>query len=282
MPQRVTEKRKREFIASLKGLGGSCINSRLIRALDWEEDFYWKVQEALIEQSAIVPGRGQGGSVRLTSAEAGTNIDGSVVLEVVPSEDYGTSIEDASVPLPDPTRRRRATERPLYGPIKEAMEAKWIGRFGFENVIVEETHSRGSRATGGTFTRPDITVAGMRSYVFLPKRLEIITFEIKPAESVDIMGVLEAVAHREAAHRAYVVYAIGRSAFDSAAEVERISELAQKFGIGVVLTEEPGDASTWEIALEAVRHEPDPARLDRFLGDLPSETMKNQIHRWRG
>src|SRR5690349_7840942 len=105
MPQRVTEKRKKEFIASLKGLGGSCINSRLVKALEWDEDFYWKVQEALIEQGVIVPGRGQGGSVRLTAAEAGTDIDEPGVIEVAPFQEDGDVVVGISAPPLEPARR---------------------------------------------------------------------------------------------------------------------------------------------------------------------------------
>lgn len=277
MPERVTANRLTEFIDCLQAIGGSCGNGRLREALKWEEDFYWKVQGKLIEQGRIVPGRGRGGSIRLTGAESGSQTEASqpaaedVALPATVDEQHQES---------NGRRRRRSVERPLYDPIKTAVENHWIARFGFDHVLVEETHSRGSKDTGGTFTRPDITVAGIRRYVFLPPRLEIITFEIKPADAVGIMGVLEAIAHREAAHRSYVMYAVGRTTFDSSAEAERISELAQKFGVGVVLTEDPAAVDTWEILLESIRHEPDPARLDRFLGDLPSDSMKSQLQRW--
>ena len=65
------------------------------------------------------------------------------------------------------------------------------------------------------------TAAGVRRYVFLSKRLEIVTFEIKPAESISIMAVLEAIAHREACHRAYVIYATSRAKFEIASESDR-------------------------------------------------------------
>ena len=42
------------------------------------------------------------------------------------------------------------------------------------------------------------------------------------------MGVLEAIAHGESAHRAYVIYATSRAEFDVAPEGERIMELAGK------------------------------------------------------
>jgi hypothetical protein len=172
-------------------------------------------------------------------------------------------------------------ERDLYTPMKQNIQAKWIKRFAFDQVLVEETHSQGSRNTGGTFTRPDITVAGIRRYVYLPKRLEIVTFEIKPEEAVNITGVLEALAHKEGAHRSYVIYSVARTVFDEAVESERILELSQKYGIGVVLAENPEAVETWEMVLDAARHEPDPARLDRFLGDLPSESMKKTLSKWK-
>ena len=47
------------------------------------------------------------------------------------------------------------------------------------------------------FARPDITAVGIRRYGYLPKRREVVTFEIKSVEAVNIMGILKAVAHRE-------------------------------------------------------------------------------------
>jgi hypothetical protein len=166
--------------------------------------------------------------------------------------------------------------------LKASIEGKWINRFALDDVLVDETHSRGSKDTGGTFTRPDITAVGFRSYVYLPKRLEIVTFEIKPAEAISIMGVLEAIAHREAAHRAYVMFATSRVNFEIESEGERITELAQQYGVGIVLTEKPDDVDSWEIMLDAIRHEPDPGRLDRFLADLPGDNMKKQLSKWKG
>ena len=259
MPERVTAGRIKDFISCLEKAGGSSGNGRLRAALGWDEEFYWRVQGKLVEQGTIVPGRGKGGSVRLTAAEHEPD-----PADCVDQQQSGD----------------RQAERPLYEPIKSGIESKWIQRFGFDDVSVEETHSRGSRKTGGTFTRPDITVVGVRRYVFLSKRLEVITFEIKTRQTIGILGILEAVAHREAAHRSYVMFPTSRANFETSAEGERIMELAQKYGIGIVLTERPEDVGTWEIAIDSLRHEPDPARLDRFLGDLPNETLKKQIHKW--
>jgi hypothetical protein len=245
-----------EFIVALEKMGRSSGNGRLRQELGWDEDFYWKVQGRLIGEGRLVAGRGKGGSVRLTE---------------IPAAASGTDTPPAT-----------AKEKNLYAPLKASIEGKWIKRFALDDVLVDETHSRGSKDTGGTFSRPDITAVGFRSYVYLTKRLEIVTFEIKPAESVSIMGILEAIAHREAAHRSYVMYATSRVKFEAAIEFERITELAQKYGVGIVLTEKPDDVESWEIMVDAIRHEPDPARLDRFLADLPGDNMKKELSKWKG
>jgi hypothetical protein len=281
MPERVTANRVAEFVAHLQELGGSSGNVRLREALGWDNEFYWKVQGKLVEDGRIVPGRGKGGSVRFTATESGQTVSADANTGRAHGSDNGKAgkHEELSESLAN-LRRRNTAERAFYQPIKETLEATWVQRYGFDEFRVEETHSQGSKQTGGTFTRPDLTVAGIRRYVFLPKRLEIITFEIKPPDSVGIMGVLEAIAHKEAAHRSYVIYVLSRTDFERAGEAERIIELAQKYGVGLIITENPGDVETWEILLDAIRHEPDPARLDRFLGDLPSEALKKQLHKW--
>lgn len=165
MPEKVTQKRLNEFLTALEQAGGSSGNGSLRKGLDWDEEFYWKVQGQLIENGQIVPGRGKGGSVRLTKAEA----------------------ESSSLP------NENIREADLYVPLKASIEKKWINKFGIDDVLVEDTHARGGKKTGGKFTRPDITAAGIRKYRYLPKRLEILTFEVKPSDSVDVIGV-EAIA----------------------------------------------------------------------------------------
>jgi hypothetical protein len=236
------------------GATGNVGNVRLRGILDWDEDLYWKVQGRLIESGLIVPGKGKGGSVRLTEAQGA---------------------------VPPPAAIPSAKESGLYAPLKAAIESKWIQRFGFDDVRVEETHSQGKKDTGGTFTRPDITAAGIKRYIYLSKRLEIVTFEVKRADMITITAILEAIAHREAAHRSYVIYPISRSKFEEASEADRITELGQKYGIGIILAENPKEVESWEILLDALRHEPDPARLDRFIDDLPNKSMKVQLSKWK-
>jgi len=56
---------RREFLEALARLGGSAGNGRLCETLGWERASYDAVRSHLIEEGAIVPGRGRGGSVTL-------------------------------------------------------------------------------------------------------------------------------------------------------------------------------------------------------------------------
>jgi hypothetical protein len=211
----------------------------------------------LIEKGLIAPGRGMGGSVHLTDQP-----------DLV---DHEPNIQHESI-----------KESDLYTPLKQSIQKNWINRFGFDDVKVDETHSLGKRDTGGKFTRPDITAVGVRRYKYIPKRLEVVTFEVKASDSVGIMGVLEAIAHRESAHRSYVIYATSKYNLESSHENDRILEVSQKYGIGVILAENPASVEGWEIVLDALRHEPDPDRLDRFLDDVPSEDTKEWLTKLKG
>lgn len=253
MPEKATQKRLEDFLRALVELGGAAGNRKLRTKLGWEEDFYWRVQGQLIEKGQIAAGRGFGGSVKLTQSLAS---EGPSVAE-------------------------HQNERELYLPLRDAIETRWIQRFGFDEFKVDETHTRGKKETGGTYTRPDITAVGIRRYVYLSKTLEVITFEVKASGDINVLGVLEAIAHREAANRSYVIYMASRQTFEESKEEDRIIELAQKHGVGIILANKVDSVEDWEIVLDALRHDPDPARLDRFLGDLPGEEMKKQLLKWR-
>jgi hypothetical protein len=253
-PVRLTQARLDEFVDTLKQLGNSSGNKKLRELLGWQENFYWRAQARLIEDQRIAPGRGIGGSVHLIEPQEETNTAGTQ--------------EDESRDVP--------AESSLYAPLRKNIESKWINRLAFDEVKVDETHSLGRKDTGGRFTRPDITAVGIRRYLYVSKRLEAVTFEIKNRDNVGIMGVLEAIAHREAANRSYVIY-VAPSNDLASEEGERMLEVGRKYGIGIIFAENPDNVDEWEILLEAARHEPDPYRLDRFLGDTLSETTKEWL-----
>jgi hypothetical protein len=62
--------------------------------------------------------------------------------------------------------------------------------------------------------------------------------------------------------------------------IEAICDEAKKFGVGVILAEDPNDFDTWEVLLEADRFEPDPSRLNEFIAQQTTQELKEQVVRW--
>lgn len=62
---------KDRFLEALTQLGGSAGNVRLRETLQWEEEVYVSIKDALVKSGAILTGRGRGGSVSLASGGTG-------------------------------------------------------------------------------------------------------------------------------------------------------------------------------------------------------------------
>lgn len=267
-PARITE--LEEQLMARVPIEGTIGNTSLIAALaasGWETAYYWQIRNRLIERGQLVRGRGQGGSVRRA-------VGGDVAVGVV-----------ASVPETSPVPRGMdgtPTERALYEPMAAVMRAKWAGDYRLETFHVEVTAHQGARQTGGKWTRPDITLVACRTFPYVPGRhFDVITFEVKPADALDVTVVYEALSHRRAATRAYALLHVPPGLELQLREVvDAICNEAKRFGVGVIVAGEPGDYSTWEEMVEAVRHEPDPERLNEFLSQQVSQHCRELIAKW--
>jgi hypothetical protein len=92
--------------------------------------------------------------------------------------------------------------------------------------------------------------------------------------------VYEALAHRRAATRSYVLLHV--SATEAATledAVADVAEAARGHGIGVITAGDPADYQTWEEREEARRVEPDPERLDSFIATQLTDKTRNKISR---
>ena len=63
----VRESLRQRFVTALESLGGSAGNGKLQAGLGWQDDTYWGIHAALIEDGTITKGRGRGGSVSLAA-----------------------------------------------------------------------------------------------------------------------------------------------------------------------------------------------------------------------
>lgn len=247
---------------------GSSIGNRRLRVerLNWDNDLYLAVRKRLVDSGMLVIGRGRGGSLRRT-----LNDEGPVHEEVARGE---AEFPEAPVPFPD--------EASLYDSMLRVIRDRWIMEQPFDQYLVERT-DRGGRRPDGVWTRPDITVAAMTSYTFVPGRhFDIVTFEVKHHSGLNVTAVYEALAHRRSASRAYVLVYIPDELLDTfeSPMLTEITDEAARHGIGLIVAGDPADFDTWDVREEPTRIAPDPARMNTFIRNQLSEGSRDQIVRW--
>jgi hypothetical protein len=220
-----------------------------------DED-YWLLRDALIDEGAIQQGKGKGGSVRRVVIETETAYDrapGTVKLE---------------------------GEVKLYERFQKAITSGYGPANRIKRFISEITASQGRRSTGGKWTRPDMTLIAIRTYSFTPgKRLEVITFEIKPDLDSAFEGVFEALAHSAFAHRSHLAVNISGVEGEDIPD-DRVVQECTRLGIGYITFRDPADYNTFETVISAKLTEPDPDEVDSFIKTQISAKNQDELREW--
>lgn len=211
-----------------------------------EDDEYWLLRDSLIDDGLIEQGRGRGGSVH----------------RVAPADQVPKTEPVESVPSLSAAKAESA----LYEPFHKAIRAGYVQNYRIKRFISEITASQGRRATGGRWTRPDLTLVAVRTYSFTPgKRLEVITFELKHDLDSALEGVFEALAHSAFAHRSYLGIDMSSYPEEKAIPDERIVQECGRLGVGYIKFTDPTDYETFDIVTPAKLNEPDPFEVDTCI-----------------
>jgi len=234
--------------------GDAIGNQTLRKELGWDEQKYWDVRKKLLDEQRIGLGRGRGGAVYR-------------VLE----EDIS---EQESPQLVVPSQYQ--DEANLYRPFEVNIRERYIPDLGLERAVLQLTAGQGRRATGGTWTRPDLTLISVDVFNYVPeKSLTIITFELKKPDAFDVPGVLEATAHTRFSNKSYLV---GYLPDGRETDVyRRVYAECERFGIGLVTFSDPEDYSTYNFEIEPDRTVPDPSVQNEFIETQINEENKRRI-----
>ena len=247
-----------------QSIGNAKLREQFRKRLGTEADFtdtdYWQLRDSLIDDGSIVRGGGKGGSVHRVIVAA----------------------EEAPIVSPQPPLV--STERSLYEPFRKAIESGYVKDNRIKRFISEITASQGRRNTGGKWTRPDLTLIAVRTYSFTPgKRLEVITFEVKPNLDTAFEGIFEALAHSVFAHRSYLAVMEEESEIDNNADQppdERILQECTRLGVGYLTFTNPADYNTYQIVTSAKLTEPDPSEVDKFIVGQISAENQDELREW--
>lgn len=242
-------------------LDGTTIGNKTLREqLEVTPEDYLTARKLLLDEGRISLGRGKGGSLRRA-------VDLHGEADAKPSGSANADIYEK--------------ETSLYGPLLLTIKGRWVPDFNPTNWLVQNT-AHGGRRKDGTWSRPDISVIARSTYSLLPgAHLDVITFEVKHYNRVDLTAVYEAMAHRRSATRSFVLlYVPDAEADRMSATLDEIEEEAARHGIGFLIFADPNDYDTWTLRADAVRTEPDPARMNDFLSDQFTQNAQNELRRW--
>lgn len=220
------------------------------------EDDYWNLRDALVDDGKIGLGRGKGGSVRRLSESP------EVELQVATDQDVA--------------QQPYKVESDLYEPFHETIRHYYVKDYRLKDYVSEITAHGGGKYTGGKWTRPDLTLVAVKMFQYIPgKTLEVITFELKRAEWWGVEGVYETAAHSSFAHSSYLC--IHAPTVIPSSDQDRLEREAQRFGVGLILFENPKDWDTFDVRVDPEYKFPDPEETNRFISIQLSEPNKERI-----
>lgn len=248
--------------------GSGVTNPALRQYLRWSQDRYFVARDGLVDKGFVVRGRGRGGVIRRSNA---TQAGGEhVVAVVVEGNAADTEMIEAAI----------THELSLYPPMREVIERDWA-RERRQDLLAVEITALGGRRPDGIWSRPDITTVEVRTFEYVPgKHLDVNTFEIKSHNAVNVQAVYEALAHRRAATRSYVLFYIPpERAAVLRDDVDDVAAVARTHGIGVVTAGNPEDYETWDELEEARRVQPDPEKLNDFIAAQLTDRTRSMISR---
>lgn len=246
-------------------------NHRAKSLLTWNDARYWPVRDSLIDKGLLTRGKGQGGSIRLV-----LQIEVAEMVTVTAPTDTTSGVEEPVV-----VDAVLVREDALYEPLSRVIEGAWAKEHRFNLSSVTVTARQGKRATGGKWSRPDIVAVEVRTLIYYPtKVLRITTFEVKPADAVDVQSVYEALAHRRAATHAYIMLHVPSAEAGAVqATLDEILAVARTHGVGVITFSDPDNFDTWQELEEAHRFDTDPERLDNFIATQLPENVRNRVNK---
>jgi len=219
--------------------------------VDVSKETYFEIRNELIAAGQLGKGVGYGGTVH--------RIKGTT-----------TAAKKAK-------QRTKTPEPALYGPLYEYIRQTWAPENEIKHFVLDKTAALGKKKTGGVWTRPDLSLVAIHTFTYIPgKTIELVTFEVKPADDFRIEGVFETAAHSRAAHRSYLMIHTPNGKPDTD-KFQRLGSKCERFGLGLIIFRKPHDWETFETVQEAERRNPNPADVNAFIKNVMHKQCQERI-----
>ena len=176
---------------------------------------------------------------------------------------------------------RRIPERNLYERVHRYIQEAWVededNDIDKNQFALDRTAEQGSKKTRGVWTRPNFSLVAIHSYPYIPgKTIEVITFEVKPADDFRIEGVYETEAHSRHAHRSYLMIHTPKGRPDIN-KFQRLVDECERLRLGLIIFKNPNDWKTYETVQKAVHNNPNPGDVNSFIENQMSKESQKRI-----
>ncbi len=178
----------------------------------------------------------------------------------------------------------KLAEKDLYDGIETSLRDSWRITQGMFNSMLVRTAHLGKRKTGGRWTRPDFLLICAQGYPHIPgKHMEVIAWEVKPYDEIDIRAVYESLAHHRNGTSANMLLHAKESGNSKKVEenIGIIFKECIRYGIGLIIVPNPSDIKTWQPKLVAEKHATHVSELnagiDRLIHKESSLTLLKKI-----
>jgi hypothetical protein len=250
----------------------------------------------LYSNASFYPSGGYGGSVSMyppyTLPEQGVYLFGGTTFNA--PQVTITAVPTAAAPSPE--FKATDDEKELYEMMETPLKKQLAEHLNLSSdALVIRTAYLGSAETGGKWSRPDFLIVAVMEYPFVPgKHLEVLSFEVKKHDAIDITAVYEAAAHLRRATSSYVVLHAPRYALelpttekdeknDMRRKVAAISIECIKQEVGLIVMHDPKDMLKWTLLIPAIHRDTHPAQLNEGIAQLVlDEKSKKQIQKLIG
>lgn len=95
-----------------------------------------------------------------------------------------------------------------------------------------------------------------------------------------VYAVHEALAHTTFVNFAYLVIFLPDPTHSERENLPRMTEQAQKHGVGIIILKDPSDDTSYEIILAAQRHSPQLKRIDDFISQRFDRANQLALRTW--
>jgi hypothetical protein len=146
------------------------------------------------------------------------------------------------------------------------------------NTVIEITAR--IRGTTGRWTRPDLCMACVARYRYVPSpQFDLFSFELKMPSGCNMLAVHEALAHGATTHFPHLCLYLPKAA-DETKNLSAMLEQAQFHGVGVIRMLDPRDFATYTRLLEARRGHPSAGKIDAFIEERFGLANRLALRRW--